>query len=130
MSVFQSKKTLISAEPRPVAERTVTDPGMSFIASSIGRVIVAIISSAGMTPLSTRTMTRGKSVCGKTEDGSVSAAQIPATQSATQRKTIAAAWRVAMPARALRTLIGDTGGVAASPRYFPMGLILVSFGNP
>ncbi len=74
MSTFQLKKTLTSAEPRPVAERIVTTPGMSFMASSMGRVMVAIISSAGMTPLSTRMTTRGKFVCGKTEDGKVSAA--------------------------------------------------------
>ena len=35
-------------------------PGMFFIASSTGRVIVAIISSAGITPLSMRITTRGK----------------------------------------------------------------------
>ena len=47
---------------------------MSFIASSMGRVIVAIISSAGITPLSTRITTRGKFVCGKTDDGTWNAA--------------------------------------------------------
>ena len=74
MSTCQLKKTLTSAEPRPVAERTDTAPGMSFIASSIGRVMVAIISSAGMTPLSMRMTQRGKLVCGKTDDGIRSAA--------------------------------------------------------
>ena len=74
MSTDQLKKTLISAEPRPVAERTLTEPGMSFIASSMGRVMVAIISSAGITPLSTRITTRGKSVCGNTDDGMWNAA--------------------------------------------------------
>ena len=74
MSTCQLKKTLISAEPRPVVDLTETEPGMSFMASSIGRVIVAIISSAGMTPLSTRITTRGKSVCGKTEEGTLKAA--------------------------------------------------------
>ncbi len=44
MSTFQVKKTLISAEPRPVIERIVETPRISFIASSIGRVMVAIIS--------------------------------------------------------------------------------------
>src|SRR5438477_11157326 len=73
MSTFQSKKTLISAEPRLVAERIDSTPGMSFMASSIGRVIVAIIWSAGITPLSTRIATRGKAVWGKTEVGSVKA---------------------------------------------------------
>ncbi len=70
MSVPQVKKTFTSAEPRPVAERMFTTPGMSFIASSTGRVMVAIISSAGMTPLSIRITTRGKSVCGNTDAGS------------------------------------------------------------
>ena len=74
MSTRQLKKTLISAEPRPVAERTVTAPGMSFIASSMGRVMVAIIWSAGITPLSARITTRGKSVRGNTDDDSVDAA--------------------------------------------------------
>ena len=73
MSTCQSKNTLIWAEPRSVAERTLTVPGMPFIASSIGRVMVAIISSAGMMPLSTRTITRGKSVRGKTDEGMWSA---------------------------------------------------------
>ncbi len=68
MSTFHVKNTLISAEPRPVADLTVTVPGMSFIASSMGRVMRAIISSPGMTPLSTRMTTLGKSVCGKTDD--------------------------------------------------------------
>src|SRR2546422_802675 len=74
MFTCQLKKTLISAEPRPLGERTVTAPGMSFMASSMGRVMVAIISSAGITPLSTRMTTRGKLVWGKTEDGILKAA--------------------------------------------------------
>ena len=74
MSTCQLKNTLISAEPRPVTERTETAPGISFIASSIGRVMVAIISSAGMTPLSIRITQRGKFVCGKTDEGISSAA--------------------------------------------------------
>ena len=54
MFTCQLKNTFTSALPRPVADRTCTTPGMSFIASSIGRVMVAIISSAGITPLSIR----------------------------------------------------------------------------
>ncbi len=69
MSAFQLKKTLISADPRPVRFRSVTAPGTSFIASSMGRVTRTIISSAGMTPLSTMMTTRGKSVWGKTDEG-------------------------------------------------------------
>jgi hypothetical protein len=74
MSTDHVKNTLTSAEPRPVAERTLTAPGMSFIDSSMGRVIVAIISSAGITPLSMRITTRGKFVCGNTDDGRLNAA--------------------------------------------------------
>jgi hypothetical protein len=69
ISVDQSKKTSTAADPRPVVERMLAVPGMFFMASSTGRVIVAIISSAGMTPLSIRITTRGKSVRGKTEAG-------------------------------------------------------------
>jgi hypothetical protein len=95
MSTCQLKKTLISAAPRPVVERTVTEPGISFIASSMGRVIVAIISSAGITPLSTRITTRGKSVCGKTDDGTWNAAYTPATHRAALINVIANLWRTA-----------------------------------
>ena len=55
--------------PRPVFERTRTVPGTSFMAFSIGLVIVAIISSAGISPLSIMIVTRGKLVCGKTLEG-------------------------------------------------------------
>src|SRR5439155_20577469 len=91
MSADHVKKTLTSAEPRPVAERTVNAPGMSFIASSIGRVTVAIIASAGVTPLSTRITTRGNLVCGNTEDGRMDAAYIPATHRAMLMNRIATA---------------------------------------
>src|SRR5690242_8749970 len=67
MFTFHLKKTLTWAEPRAVAERTVVTPGTFFIASSIGRVIVAIISLAGMMPLFTRMTTRGKFVSGYTD---------------------------------------------------------------
>ena len=82
MSTFQVKKTLISAEPRPVVERMRSAPGISFIASSMGRVTVAIISSAGMTPLSTMMTTRGKVGLRKDRRGQVESG-VDATQ--TQR---------------------------------------------
>src|SRR2546422_10346310 len=69
MSVPHLKKTLISAEPRPVVERMETEPRMSFIASSMGRGMGAIISSAGVTPVSTRMKTRGKLGWGKDAGG-------------------------------------------------------------
>src|ERR1017187_5919326 len=95
MSTCQLKKTLICAEPRLVAERTVIAPGMSFIASSMGRVTVAIISSAGMMPLSTRMTTRGKLVCGNTDDGIRSADKTPARHSAIAMNVMDSACRVA-----------------------------------
>src|SRR5438045_9748271 len=73
MSTFQSKKRSISAEPRLVMERTCSRPGTLFTASSIGRVIVTIIWSIGITPLSTPIRMRGKLVVGKTEIGIVNA---------------------------------------------------------
>ena len=74
MSTFQSKKRLISAEPRLVVLRTVVRPGTLLTASSIGLVIVTCICSTGMTPLSTAMTTRGKLVSGKTEIGTWNAA--------------------------------------------------------
>ncbi len=129
MSTDQSKKTLISAEPRPVADRTVTDPGMSFIASSMGRVIVAIISSAGMTPLSTRMTTRGKLVCGNTEDGMWKAAYAPARQSARQRKTIATPLRAAKRATA-ESELGVVESMRAAAAQRPKTRIRLSLGRP
>ncbi len=73
MSTCQSKNRSISAEPRLVMERTCFSPGTPFTASSIGRVMVTIIWSIGITPLSTPMTTRGKSVEGKTEIGMVNA---------------------------------------------------------
>src|ERR1017187_2510854 len=95
MSTCQLKKTLICAEPRLVAERTVIAPGMSFITSSIGRVTVAIISSAGMMPLFTMMTTRGKFVCGKTDDGVRHAEKTPARHNAAAMNVMASASRVA-----------------------------------
>src|SRR6266850_3104237 len=95
MSTFQSKKTLMSAEPRAVVERILVEPGISFIASSMGLVMVAIISSAGMTPLSMRMTTRGKLVCGKTEEGMVKAEKTPARQRASTTNMMLLAWWVA-----------------------------------
>src|SRR5262249_18311084 len=66
-------------------------PETSFIASSIGRVMVAIISSAGMTPLSIRMTQRGKFVCGKTEEGIFSAANAPARHRTTVMNMMAVA---------------------------------------
>ena len=95
MSAPQLKITLMMAEPRVVEERTDTTPGMLFMDSSIGRVTVAIISLAGMMPLFTMTTMRGKSVCGKTDDGVRSAEKIPARHNATAMNVMEIAWCVA-----------------------------------
>ncbi len=71
MFTCQSKNRSISAEPRLVMDRTCCNPGTLFTASSMGRVMVTIIWSIGITPLSTPISTRGKSVVGKTEIGMV-----------------------------------------------------------
>src|SRR6516164_6418547 len=73
MSTSQLKKRLTSAEPRLVVERTSSSPGTLLTASSIGRVIVTIISSIGITPLSTAIRMRGKLVEGNTDTGIVNA---------------------------------------------------------
>ncbi len=95
MFTFHEKKRSIWAVPRPVVERMVSLPRMSFIASSMGRVTVAIISSAGITPLSAMMTTRGKSVSGKTDEPIFLAAYPPPRQRASTRKTIEMACRTA-----------------------------------
>ena len=77
MSACQSKNRSISAEPRLVIDRTCCSPGTLLTASSIGRVMVTIIWSMGITPLSTPMTTRGKSVVGKTDTGMVKARYTP-----------------------------------------------------
>src|SRR5258706_12259611 len=69
MSTRQLKKTLTTLEPRPVLEGTLSTPGASFIASSIGLVIMAIISSAGISPLSPLMVARGEMGCGEKPEG-------------------------------------------------------------
>jgi hypothetical protein len=54
-------------------ERTDCSPGTLFTASSMGRVMVTIIWSMGITPLSTAWRMRGKLVSGKTETGMANA---------------------------------------------------------
>ena len=73
ISTLQSKNRLISAEPRLVIEVTRWSPCTVFTASSMGRVTVTSIWSMGITPLSTPTTMRGKSVSGKTAMGTENA---------------------------------------------------------
>src|ERR1700751_1080350 len=86
ISTFQLKKRLISAEPRLVVERTSSSPGTLLTASSIGRVIVTIIWSMGITPLSTAIRMRGKFVEGNTDTGIVKARYPPSRASVRIRK--------------------------------------------
>ena len=56
---------------------TCCSPGTLFTASSMGRVIMTIIWSMGITPLSTAIRMRGKLVVGKTATGMVNARYTP-----------------------------------------------------
>ncbi len=98
-----------------MAERTVVTPGTFFIASSIGRVMVAIISLAGMMPLFTRMTTRGKFVSGYTDDGKRNAATTPARHSAIAMNVMDNACRVANRPR----LEDFPGFIAPIPNWLP-----------
>ncbi len=67
-------------------ERTSFNPGTLFTDSSMGRVMVTIIWSIGITPLSTPMTTRGKSVVGNTAIGMVKARYTPASARMRMRK--------------------------------------------
>src|SRR4029077_1737004 len=73
ISMFQSKNRSISAEPRLVFDLTCCSPGTLVTGASMGRVIMTIIWSMGITPLSTAIRMRGKLVVGKTATGMVNA---------------------------------------------------------
>src|SRR6202171_1152719 len=92
MSTFQSKKRSISAEPRLVMDLTFSSPGTLFTASSRGRVMVTIIRSIGITPLSTAIRIRGKLVAGKTATGTVKARYPPINARVTVRKMTEREW--------------------------------------
>src|SRR6478672_13471382 len=93
ISTFQLKNRSISAEPRLVVERTSSRPGTLLTASSTGRVIVTIIWSMGITPLSTASTMRGKFVVGKTATGILKARYPPSAATVRIRKTSGFAWR-------------------------------------
>ncbi len=82
MSVPQAKLTEISAEPRLVVERTPLTPGTLRMACSTGRVSIASVCSAGRSPASSATTTRGKSTLGNSDDGRLKAS-VPPTRAAT-----------------------------------------------
>ena len=93
ISTSQVKNRSISAEPRLVTEGTFCKPGTLFTASSSGRVMVTIIWSMGITPLSTPIRIRGKFVAGKTATGIVKAIKVPTSASVTIRKITDREWR-------------------------------------
>src|SRR5882762_10486131 len=80
ISTFQSKKRLISEDPREVFDLMRWMPGIPFIASSIGRVTETRVCGAGATPLSTMITMRGKLVAGKIAMGNCTAAYNPPAQ--------------------------------------------------
>src|SRR5216684_4295282 len=80
ISTFQSKKRLISEDPREVFDLMRWMPGIPFIASSIGRVTETRVCGAGATPLSTMITMRGKLAAGKMAMGSCQAAYNPPAQ--------------------------------------------------
>src|ERR1700730_3179228 len=92
MSTFQSKKRSISAEAWLVMDLTFSIPGTLFTASSRGRVMVTIIWSIGITPLSTAIKIRGKLVAGKTATGTVKARYPPINARVTVRKMTDREW--------------------------------------
>src|ERR1051326_8619465 len=105
ISTSQWKYRSTSAEPRLVVERTVSRPGTLLTASSMGRVTVTIIWSMGITPLSTATSTRGKSVSGNTDIGIVNARYPPS-----------------IPRVRIRKVTGrECGGIQCWPERAPFG---------
>src|SRR5207248_2363274 len=139
ISTFQSKNKSTSAEPRLVIERTCCRPGTLFTASSSGRVMVTIIWSMGITPLSTPTMMRGKSVVGKTAIGMVNAKYAPTQAStmirnridcelrANQKELSAAACR-GRRAKSSRTFMAESDALPSSrPRSVRASCLLASW---
>ena len=83
----QSKLTSMSALPRLVVERTSRTPGTARTASSRGRVTSMVIRSAGRSPASTESRTRGKSTWGRSATGSPSVDTTPPATRTTRRKS-------------------------------------------
>src|ERR1700730_6255731 len=94
MSRPQLKLIEMSAAPRLVVERTSTTPGTRRTAVSTGPVTCISICSAGRSPASSDTTTRGKSTVGKSETGRLKAATMPVAASRTIRKRMDRRWAV------------------------------------
>src|SRR4029077_12132354 len=120
-------------------ERTCNSPGTLFTASSMGRVIVTIIWSMGMTPLSTAISTRGKFVLGNTDTGMVNARYPPSSARVRIRKIIGREWRATQCSdffwftqwlRGGYFSLGDSLGASFGDSVGVSTLILVLSGNP
>src|SRR5881392_4424658 len=82
MSSPQLKLADISEVPRLVVDLTLRTPGIARTASSTGVVTSTAICSAGRSPASSVTRTRGKLTCGKSATGREKLATAPASESA------------------------------------------------
>ena len=85
----QLKLMEISLLPRLVVERIALSPGTERIASSTGTVTSIAIRSAGRSPASKLTTTRGKSTWGNKATGSFKAAAKPPIASSTTKVSAA-----------------------------------------
>src|SRR6266849_9437724 len=119
ISTFQSKKRLITEEPREVFDLMRWMPGMPFIASSMGRVTETSVCGAGATPLSTIITMRGKLVAGKIAIGNCQAAYNPAAQIRAIMTSTARDWFETSRAR-FTVLPLVQAGIAPGNRFRPL----------
>ena len=87
MSVPQSKLTAMSQDPRLEVERMSRTSWTERMASSSGRVTSTTIRSAGRSPASTETTTRGNVARGNSPTGSMKYAPIPPPASTKNKNT-------------------------------------------
>ena len=104
MSSPQSKLMEISAVPRLVVDLTLRTPGIARTASSTGVVTSTAICSAGRSPASSVTRTRGKLTCGKSATGSEKLATVPASASAPSKSKMERAWLCAHAVKLISVL--------------------------
>ncbi len=101
MSWPQSNVSVTSALPRLVVDCTLRTPGMDRSASSTGRVTSTAIRSAGRSPASRSTRTRGKSMCGNSDTGSAYAPSTPPATRASEQEQDRPGVAVGPPGRRL-----------------------------
>ena len=114
MSVRQSKKRSISAEPRAVVDLIRAMPGMPLIASSIGLVTETSVCCAGATPFSATMMMRGKSVCGNSARGMRASAMRPPIESSAMTSSTARFWFETIAAEVHQSFSAGAGFGTAS----------------